>query len=346
MDYWTYFAGEAERGRSPLYAELARIVGNQDHLKALAGKVRKGQPPANMLFGAVHYLLLRGTDHPLAEYYPSVRSDGRPLGSLAQMFEDFCRRHEAALVPLISGRVTNTNEVRRSTALYPAFDHVAQFCEAQLHLIEIGPSAGFNLLWDRYSYTYRCPDGAAIARAPGPGFAALQLTSALKGADVPALQERMPAVASRMGIELNPVNLTLEEDRDWLRALVWPELTDRHVNLALAIKAVQAAPPRIWPGDALELLPRALAQEFPAKAPVTIFHSHVTYQFSDAMRAQLENTLVAASHEREIYRISIEFDRGPYVIQFINYTAGHRIVQILGHCHPHGEWIDWEAGPL
>ncbi len=46
-----------------------------------------------------------------------------------------------------------TNEVQRSWALLPAFLTVAD--GRPLDLLELGPSAGLNLLWDRYATATR-----------------------------------------------------------------------------------------------------------------------------------------------------------------------------------------------
>ena len=45
-----------------------------------------------------------------------------------------------------------TNEVQRSWALLPAFLSLAD--GRPFDLLELGPIAGLNLLWDRYSYRY------------------------------------------------------------------------------------------------------------------------------------------------------------------------------------------------
>ena len=41
-------------------------------LLAIAAQTRVGQQPPNLLLAAVHYLLLRGSEHPLAAFYPSL----------------------------------------------------------------------------------------------------------------------------------------------------------------------------------------------------------------------------------------------------------------------------------
>ncbi len=66
------FVSPAEFTTSPLYRSLSRTVAASDQLLDLAGQGRPGQYPTFLFFGAVHRLLLRGTDHPLGGYYPSV----------------------------------------------------------------------------------------------------------------------------------------------------------------------------------------------------------------------------------------------------------------------------------
>jgi hypothetical protein len=71
-DYWRDFATDARRLGSPLYAELALAIDGDEALKALTRDRRPGQPPANLLLAAVHYLLLRGAEHPLRSYYATL----------------------------------------------------------------------------------------------------------------------------------------------------------------------------------------------------------------------------------------------------------------------------------
>jgi hypothetical protein len=71
-DYWADWAEDARRLGSPLYRQLALGVDGNAGLKALAARARSGQPHANLLFAAVHYLLLRGAQHPLRNYYVTL----------------------------------------------------------------------------------------------------------------------------------------------------------------------------------------------------------------------------------------------------------------------------------
>jgi hypothetical protein len=58
-----------------------------------------------------------------------------------------------------------TNEVGRCASLLPAFGVVAARTDGRpLALVELGTSAGLNLVWDAYGYAY-----GAAGRAGGSG---------------------------------------------------------------------------------------------------------------------------------------------------------------------------------
>ncbi len=336
-DYWTFFAGEAQRGNSPLYERLALFIRENGKLRAIAARAQQGQPQANLLLGAVHFLLLGGIQHPLAAHYPSVSPNTCKDGNPGPLFLDFCLKHESEVVRLVETRVTNTNEVARSTTLYPAFDFIARETGQDLHLIEIGPSAGFNLNWDRYRYTYRRGD-EELTR--GPYGARLNLESELRSEHSPPLMPDFPKILSRIGLELNPVNLKNSDDCLWLKALIWPELGARFARLDDAIVTALQHPQLIQTGNALDLLEGAV-NALPGGGATVVYHSHVTYQFSQAMRQRLNSTMEALSHLRPIYRASIEWDGGTYPINIGRYENGRSDKRTIALCDPHGTWLDW-----
>ena len=87
---------------SPTYEELAHGVSMDDDLLEIASHTRSHQPPPNMLFAAVQYLLLSGIDHPLAAHYPIISGESRPPTPALPYFRDFCLRHRDRIVELIA----------------------------------------------------------------------------------------------------------------------------------------------------------------------------------------------------------------------------------------------------
>lgn len=240
---------------------------------------------------------------------------------------------------LVDSRVTNTNEVARSCVLRAGFATLAQREKSALHLVEIGPSGGLNLIWDRYGMKYRRGDAAVAAVLPD---SPLQLDCELRGPNTPPLSP-LPRIASRIGLELHPADLLNEEERDWLRALVWPDQPQRLERLDRAIALFRTHPQTIRGGDALALLPEALAEAPPQEA-VCVYHTIATYQFSAEMKEALSALLVLAGLRRPVWHLAFEFDGGEaYALTLSCHQGGTVETRKLAHAQPHGGWIEWLA---
>jgi hypothetical protein len=338
-DYWEFWSEDARRTGSVLYARLASAIGGDAELKALAARAKKGQPHANMILGSVHFLLLRGADHPLKRFYATVggtvrAEDEDPFPD----FRDFVFAHREAIVQLIETRVTNTNEVARSAVLHPGFRAAYDWLTTPLHLIEIGPSAGLNLIWDRYGVRYTQGGRTVAEIAPD---APLVLECEARGERVPPTGPS-PAIAGRVGLELNPVDLSNKDDRDWLRALIWPDDVARLARFDRALALFSDAKPEIRAGDALELLADALA-EVPREATPCIYHTIALYQFSTEMKEALESILIVAGLRRPVARLSLEYNGLEAELRLIRYADGVREERLLAISHPHARWLEWRA---
>ena len=345
FDYWDFFLAECECANAPLYAGIIRGVKDDAAIKELAGQVKPGQPPANVLLAAVHYLLLQGADHPLRKLYPNLNGGNHTGEDGFPLFKDFVAQHRAELEPLIANGVTNTNEVARCSALHAGFRAVAEQAGAPLNLIEIGPSAGLNLIWDQYAVRYSRGNETFFTE---PRDAALILDCELRGERLPPLGPA-PKVASRVGLELNPVDLSDPHWRNWLKALVWPDQVARFARLEKAIAIFREHPAEIRGGDALSLLADAIAR-IPEGEPVCVYHTYVVYQFSEAnMRLALDDILVMAGLRRPIFRLSCEgsLERaGEAEMLLGHYHDGAKKLRRLATCHPHGAWLEWTDSPL
>jgi len=345
--YYRFFANECRRGGSPLYERLSLGIADCPSIQSLAARRRKGQPPANLIFGAVHYLLLDGVDHPLKEYYPSVGGTRAVDDDAFRLFAEFCRAHQAVLIETISSRATNTNEVGRSALLAPAFDIVAREADAPLGLVEIGASAGLNLNMDRYGYRYT--DALGAPRLERPNGAGLVISCVLEGERMPSLAPRPPAVGSRVGLELHPIDVSDANDRRWLKALVWPERMDRLAKLAAALDVAAAFPPRITAGDAVTNLASALA-EIPSEQARCVYHTVMSYQLNGEQFKRIEHDLLEASTDAPIWRLSVEGEVSTVnptatfnPLRLARYRNGKRSSDMLAVCDPHGLALEWTA---
>lgn len=333
---FTDLAGWAD-GSSPLYERICRIVADEPELLELAAAVPEDRSTANVFLAAIHFSLLRGTDHPLAEYYPTVAEAPRdPDEALSDRLSDFCTTYEGDLRPLLETRRTQTNSVRRTAALYPAISHVAGQVDGPIALVELGPSAGLNLLFDRYRYEFG-------DRTGGPADAPTTVRSEVRGGDEPPLPDDPPAIHSRVGVDLNPMDVTDPDDADWLRALIWPEHEERRRTLAGAIETAQEDPPDLVTGDLLEDLP-AVLDEIPEDVPVCVFDTLVLYQVPEAVREQVGETIREFATQRPLHWIAGEKEFGDQDgirLEWTRAEDGEARTDLLAAFEQHGDWIEW-----
>jgi hypothetical protein len=321
---------------SPLYGRLAVGIAGDADLLAIAAAAQ-ARPVPNLFLAAVHFLLLQGADPALAAFYPDLvgDSDAPASGDPFPLFRAFCLDHTSAISALVVNRRVQTNEVRRCACLLPAFTIAARLLGDQpLALIEIGASAGLNLLWDHYHYDYgaggQCGDPAALVR----------LACELRGDRLPLLPAPMPVIATRVGLDLNPIDARDRDAALWLRALIWPEQRDRAALLAQAINVAQQHPPPLLAGDAIALLPEVLAN-VPADAALCIYHSFTLNQFPSAARERLATLVAECAAQRNLALIAIEW-REPYPsVDLSLFENGARADMRLAHCDAHGGWIEW-----
>ena len=330
------FAEGECRGESSLYEHLACSIAADHELLALAAHAAQGQPVPNLLLAAVHFLLLKGQADPLAQFYPSLTPVASSPEAAYPAFRAFCLAHAAAILHLLATRRVQTNEVGRCAYLLPAFTLVATLAhERPLALIEIGTSAGLNLLWDQYGYHYGQDAVYGDLRS------SVQIACTLRGTKRPPLPDRMPAVALRVGVDLHVVDTGDAGEALWLRALVWPEQLERARLLHNAMEITRRSPPELLSGDGVTLLPQVL-RTVPEAAAVCVFHTYTINQFSAEARDRLSAVLAEYGARRDIYRLSAEWMGAPHPqLELTAWQNGQAHHRLLAYCDHHGRWLEW-----
>ena len=324
---------------SPLYGRLLLAVADDPDLLTLAGAARRDQPAGLLLLAAVHYLLLKSAESPLARFFPGFAGGAARTEDPVPAFRQFCLEHHDETRALIASRRVQTNEVGRSACLLPAFALASETARGlPLALVEVGASAGLNLLFDRYAYDY----GEGVVR--GDAASSVRISCSLRGEAIPPLPEAMLRIASRVGVDLDPVDVRDPDARLWQRALIWPEHTTRADNLRRALQIAQETPPPVVAGDALALLPGIL-DSIPKDAAPCVFHTHAVYQFAPEERHRLYALLVERSARRDlVVQIGMEpSDAGSSVLCASIYRHGRPTKQRLAECDYHGAWLAWSV---
>ncbi|WP_104166595.1 DUF2332 domain-containing protein [Cryobacterium sp. N22] len=263
------FAEVEARGLSACYEAWAAGVAEDPATIGLIDRLPAAKRQPNLVFSAARF---HGAE---AGGYPGFRAW---LAAHWAEVEQTCRTH-----------ATQTNEPGRCAVLLPALGSLP----GPLALIEVGASAGLCLLPDRYSYRW----GPAGRLDPADGPSPVLLECAVTGA-VP-VPSRLPWVAWRAGIDLNPLDVTDPADVAWLEALIWPEHEDRRARLRAAVQVARATPPRLVRGDLNDLV-ESLVAEAPAEATVVVFHTAVLAYLDEAGRDRFAATMARLKTERGV----------------------------------------------
>jgi hypothetical protein len=266
------------------------------------------------LLGGLHYLVLGGQ-----------AGWADPLADHREFLERF-----------VVEQGVQTNEVQRSWVLLPLFLRIAQRTGAEsFDLLELGPSAGLNLVWDRYRYRYEAGEwGSADAPLAFDGKEREPIPS--------ELLELAPTVRGRVGIDRSPIDVTTEEGARLLRCFVWAGQEHRLELLDRAIEAVRGDPPELVRGDFVEQLPALLAAQ-PSDGLTVVFQTAAFGYVSDDGRARIRAALEHAGRERALAFISTGKPRArkhSWGLRLVYWPGGER--EFAGHADYHGSWLRWE----
>jgi hypothetical protein len=306
---------------------------------ALLDRLRNwpGRPLADALplrlTGGLHALHLSGAAGELGAIYRGEPADDVSIvaGVIAS--------HEAALLPWLDGP-PQTNEAGRSANFIAAMLWLAeQGCPPRFACLEIGSSAGINLMLDRYAYDL---GGVRV----GPQDAAMQLVPEWHGPPPPA---REIAIIGARGCDVAPVDLTDPAEALRLRAYVWPEHTERFARLDAAIRAASERRPNIAAMNAADFVEADLARPQEAGTTRVLMHS-IVWQYVPAdqqarVTAAMEAAGARATPERPLAWVQVEADRTVHRHKLtVRYWPGGEEEVQLAWSHPHGADVAWLAG--
>jgi hypothetical protein len=330
--------------RAPLYGRLASSLSDWPGLDALFAGAPEPARRAVSLFAAVHYLLLDDREAPLARFYRNLAGADVDTGDPVPEFIAYCEAQADEVGQLLATRLPQTNEIGRSALLVVALASLFEEVGA-LAQLDVGASAGLNLLADRFSYAFG-------DRVLGDG--RVRLDCGIRGPARPKLlPNRLPVLSARLGLDRNPIDLADADGVRWLEACVWPDQPDRFARLVAAIDVARSAGVRVRPGDAVADLAPALAELGPGHPVITT--SWVLAYLEPDSRTAFMDELDALGAQRDLSWISLEdpsatpglrwpaeFADGTLtVLRLVRWRGGRRREDFLAECHPHGYWLRW-----
>lgn len=259
------------------------------------------------------------------------------------------------LAAFIADRPVQTNEAARGLCwLLPT----AYTGWNAVHLVELGASAGLNLVAEEHGYVLSAADNVGeVQHIFGQGREAQFLVQGEGGFASPALTA-VPQIVSRTGCDLAPIRLHKEAERLYLAAFVWADQPDRMRVLRQAIKTLL----RINNTDRpVRLQTCCLPHELPAflhtlpklKAPCILYNSYLTAYLPDKGKGvQAQIARWATVQQQPVLWLQWEHlppnDRPP-AFGWLGWTAqlwhqGRQQSWHLAWVHPHGSRVDWLPG--
>lgn len=345
-------------GYCPIYERIVSALAEDPGTLDLITEHRMGTSRTPVLFlGASHDLILRDPTSPLAAIYRGeIDDDPWPP------FRELVHTHRSAITECMRTRTTQTNEVGRSANLLAVYASISRELRTRgdhrpLAIIEIGPSAGLNLLADRYHVDYVLGD--TIVSSAGDPTSSVKLRCELRGDTPFPGVAGMREIAMREGLDPAPIDITDPDDARWLRACVWPGIPDRPERLAAAIDIARHDPPHLRRGDAVQDL-GALLEQLPTDVFPILTSTWVLAYLARPDRQRVCEIVDRFGSTHDIAfvtgeapssapwvpelteaQLALRDDGTPTVFGVRTWFDGHCRTTARALCHPHGRWMSW-----
>jgi hypothetical protein len=243
-----------------------------------------------------------------------------------------------------------TGEYRCCAVLYPAIAEAARRAGAEaVGLIDVGCSAGFNLSVDRVRISFS--NGQSLGDPSSP----VRMSCSVVGdRSIPA--RAMPEVVARIGVDADPFDVTDADDVRWLRACLPPDQPESVARLEAEIALAAAVPPLLLKGDAVNVLPDAIAH-VPADALPVVTTTWALSRFTLENRLRFLHRLDQAAAGRAVAWVSAEGVGVAPAIPTLGdrRASGHSIIglavfersalhaEAIGRCWSRGRFLAWLA---
>jgi hypothetical protein len=286
------------------------------------------------LAGGIHDLFRRGLAPELDAVYRGEMLDQAQVDIL---IGKIVRRHDAALLPWF-GSAPQTNEAGRSSSFVAALHWLAERITPKFELLEIGSSAGMNLLIDRFRYDL----GGVIS---GPKCAPVTICPDWRGPPPP---NKESIIKSVRGCDLNPIDVRDDNAADHLRAYIWPEMPERFARMDAGIAMVRERGVDLVQADAADWIEAQLTLPQETGTTRVLMHSIVWQYLPETSQARItaamELAAITATPERPLAWIALETNRKTMRHELhVRYWPGGQIAVQLAEAHAHGVWVEWLA---
>ena len=283
--------------------------------------------------GGIHALHLSGAAPQLKAIY-----SGQPGVDDAAIVAAALHDHEAELLPWLDGP-PQTNEAGRSANFIAAMLWLAdQGLPPRFQCLEIGSSAGINLMLARYHYDLA---GVEVGAEPG----AMRFAPTWQG-NPPA--DHTIEIVSTKGCDVAPVDLSDPVQALRLKAYIWPEHTVRFERMAAAVAEAEKSPPDLVQMNAADFVEAELARPQDPGTTRVLMHSIVWQYVPADQQERVTAAMMAAGAKATVDKplawVSVEANRVLHLHEMVvRHWPGDGEPTLLAGTHPHGATIDWRV---
>ena len=329
----------ARSRRSPLYHEMMGAAADDIDREGSVARLFAGIPvppgsvPHLRLMGALHYLVLSGQAPGLAEFYPSAGGNGPPDKAWPAVQTTIDEHFEQIRTRL--HRTVQTNEPGRSPVLFAGLLWLADRHRRPIRLLEVGASAGLNLLADRYAYQV----GDDVLGDPASPLRFVDPWAPPPPINLDAAAARLH-ITARAGCDLTPLDPTNQDVQITLLSYIWPDEPHRIERMRAALSVAAAGPVQVTPSAGSEWLPGALARAEQGEL-IVVWHSVMRQYVEPTEWDAIERAL---DRQPDVVRLSMEpaFDRHALMELTVHDPAGAPAT-LLAVCGDHGLPIRWDT---
>ena len=325
-----------------LYGRIATALSESDDaLRAIETAPARHRHPT-VILAALHDLALAGRAPALAAAYAAA--DGEAAAAIDTLL------HMTDAVVAVAVRRKPLTETGRAAVLYPAIAEAAHRLGARrIGVIDVGHPAGLNLTVDRVGITYS--NGQSLGDPSAP----VRHSASIVG-DRPVPAHAMPEVVARVTIDRDPLDVTDADDARWLRACIAPDQREQRAMLDAELALSATSPPLPLRGDAVDVLPDALAR-VPADALPVVTTTWALSGFPLENRLRFLQRLDEGATDRPVAWVSAEgVGVAPAIPTFGDrHASGHSIIglavfthsgldaEAVGRCWSRGRMLAWLA---
>ncbi len=299
-----------------------------------------GDAVALRLAAGLHHLWRQGSAPELAPVYLSQLTDQASIDALVAAV---VARHDTDLLRWFASP-PQTNEAGRSAAFVAALHWAAAHGlaappgngGARFELLEIGASAGMNLLIDRWRY-----DLGGVTS--GPADSPLTIQPEWLGPPPP---DAPFTIGSVRGCDISPVDVRDPAALDRLAAYCWPDAPHRFARLAAGAAMIRARPVALDAADAADWTDAALARPQADGTARVLMHSIVWQYLPERSQRRITAAMAragaGATPDRPLIWVGLETDRATMRHNLtVRAWPGLAQAQLLAEAHAHGAWIAW-----